>query len=53
MIECVRERRPGQGRPPVHARGRLCGPPLTRLKALTGAALSKNGIHRMKAHKRP
>jgi len=45
MIECVRERHPGKGRP--------CGPPLTRLKALTGAALSKNGIHRMKAHKRP
>src|SRR3979490_1494995 len=31
----------------VRHTGRPRGPPLTRLKALTGAALSKGGIHRM------
>src|SRR5205823_4448631 len=31
----------------VRHTGWRCAPPLTRLKALTGAALSKGGIHRM------
>ena len=45
IIQCVREHHPGKGRP--------CGPPLTRLKALIGVPLSKDRIHRMIPQPRP
>jgi hypothetical protein len=45
IIENVRDRRPGKGRP--------FGPPLARLKALTGAALPKKGIDRMNGTPKP